>query len=104
VVKGIWFYEVPEEKQAEYLRKTAEIIRPFWESRECISYEVYQDYTHPRRFVKIQSYATVEAMERDGALFFQARDPSAVEAVETCRSYAQNVDHRLCVLREGPQV
>ena len=54
MVKGVWTFEVLEEKQEEYLRKTVEIIKPYWEERECTSYEVYQDYTNPRRFVKEQ--------------------------------------------------
>ena len=95
MVRGIWFYEVAEEKQAEYLQKTRDIIKPFWESKECLSYEVYQDWGNPRQFVKIQTYETRSAMERDGALFFEKQDPQAVKAVETFRSYAENIVNRL---------
>ena len=66
---AIFTFEVSEDKQAEYLKTTREVIKPFWESNECLSYEVYQDYfTSPTRFVKIQYYPDKETMERSLAL------------------------------------
>ncbi|MFC1669585.1 antibiotic biosynthesis monooxygenase [Spirochaetota bacterium] len=66
---AVFTFEVPEEKQEEYLKATNEIIKPFWEANECSSYEVFQDYfTSPERFVKIQFYPDKETMERSLAL------------------------------------
>jgi quinol monooxygenase YgiN len=102
MVKGIWFYEVAQDKQTEYLQKTKEIIKPFWESNECLSYEVYQDPENPRQFVKIQVYEDMAAMQRDGALLFEKKDPQAIEAVETFRSYAENMISRFVEMKVGP--
>ncbi len=66
---AVFTFEVPEEKQEEYLKVTGETIKPFWEANECLSYEVYQDYfTSSTRFVKIQFYPDKETMERSLAL------------------------------------
>ena len=99
MVKGIWTFEVPEEKQEEYLKMTAEFIKPFWESRGCISYQVYQDYTNPRRFVKEQIYPDKETLDRDVAAALEEKDPKAVEAVNLFRTYAKDIIRRLCIPR-----
>ena len=66
---AVFTFEVSEQKQAEYLKTTAEVIKPFWERHECLSYEVYQDYfTSPTRFVKIQFYKDKQTMEASLAL------------------------------------
>lgn len=66
---AVFTFEVPEEKQADYLKTTVEVIKPFWETHECLSYEVFQDYfVSPTRFVKIQFYPDKETMERSLAL------------------------------------
>jgi hypothetical protein len=95
MVKGVWTFEVPEEKQKEYLENTAKIIKPFWESHECRLYQVLKDYTHPRRFVKEQYYPDKETMERSLAL--AKEDPNAQAVVATFRKYAENVVRMRCV-------
>lgn len=97
MVKGVWTFEVLEEKQEEYLRKTVEIIKPFWEEHECISYEVYQDYTNPRGFVKEQYYPDIETMER--SLSVVKTDPMAKEIIDLFRQYATDIVRRRCVPR-----
>lgn len=96
MVKGIWIYEVPLDRQEAYLEATRKVIKPFWESHGCLSYEVYRDYETRTRFVKIQTYADVETMERDGRLVFVDRDPEALRVVELFRSFASNIEKRLC--------
>ncbi len=66
---AVFTFEVPEEKQEDYLKITVEVIKPFWEANECLSYEVFQDYfVSSTRFVKIQFYNDRETMERSLAL------------------------------------
>jgi len=101
MVKGVWVFEVPEEKQAAYLKATAEKIKPFWESHGCLSYQVHQDWIDPRRFVKEQYYADRETMERDGAILFEKKDPEAIAVVELFHSFAENVVRLLCETRVG---
>ena len=96
MVKGIWIYEVPLERQESYLKATRDAIKPFWESHGCLSYEVYRDYQTPTRFVKIQTYPDVETMERDGRLVFVDKDPGALRVVELFRSFTSTMEKRLC--------
>ncbi len=66
---AVFTYEVAKENQEAYLKATTEMIKPFWEANECLSYQVFQDYfTSPERFVKIQFYKDKETMERSLAL------------------------------------
>jgi quinol monooxygenase YgiN len=76
----VFTFEVAKENQVAYLETTREVIKPFWEANECLSYEVFQDYfTSPERFVKIQYYRDKETMERSLALARQ--DPKGQEIV-----------------------
>ncbi len=79
---AVFTFEVPEDKQEEYFNTTNNVIKPFWEANECLSYEVYQDYfVSPRHFVKIQYYPDKDTMERSLALARQ--DDRGKEVVET---------------------
>jgi hypothetical protein len=100
-VKGAWTFEVPEEKQAAYLKATAERIKPYWESHGCLSYQVHQDWIDPRRFVKEQYYPDRETMERDGALLFEQEDFEVLAMVDLFNSFAENVNRLLCEIRVG---
>ena len=42
MVKVVFTFEVAPEKQTEYLKATAEKIKPFWESHGCQSYQIWQ--------------------------------------------------------------
>ena len=97
MVKGVWTFEVPQEKQEEYLKITIEVIKPFWEGRGCLSYQVFQDYTNPLQFVKEQVYPDKESLDRDIASALDARDLEAVKIVKLFRSYAQNIVRRRCI-------
>ena len=52
MVKVIFLYEIPAEDQEEYLRETAEKIKPFWESKGCKSYSVWQESEDKECYVK----------------------------------------------------
>ena len=42
MVKVVFIFEVAPEKQSEYFKATAERIKPHWEARGCLSYQVWQ--------------------------------------------------------------
>ena len=42
MVKVVFTFDVAPEKQSEYLKATAEKIKPYWESHGCQSYDVWQ--------------------------------------------------------------
>ena len=78
---AVFTFEVEKERQEEYLKATAEVIKPFWEKHDCLSYEVYQDYfVSPTRFVKIQFYENKEVMERSLALARKSEEGKSIVA------------------------
>jgi len=87
MVKGVWV--------DEYLKKTREVIKPYWESHGCISYEVYRDTTNRCRFVKEQHYFDEESMER--SLNLALEDPLAKEVIAIFGQFAQNIVRMRCV-------
>lgn len=99
MVRGIWFFRVAEGKQEEFLQRINDIVKPYWESHQCIAYNIYQDINDATLFVKEQIYPDIEAMEQDGDLFFDNKDPRAAEVVEIFRSYATDLEKRLCYVR-----
>ena len=42
MVKVVFTFDVAPEKQSEYLKATAEKIKPYWESHGCQSYQIWQ--------------------------------------------------------------
>jgi len=48
----VFSFDVPEEKQAEYLKATSEKIKPFWEAHGCLSYDVWQTEEGSPAFIK----------------------------------------------------
>ena len=42
MVKVVFTFDVTPEKQSEYLKATAEEIKPYWEAHGCQSYQVWQ--------------------------------------------------------------
>lgn len=94
MIRGIWQFEVAPEKQDDYLEATATLIKPYWESQACLSYEVYQDRENPRRFFKMQVYKNQQDLDKDAVLL--SSDPGAQEAVQTFRSFAENVTPCFC--------
>ena len=57
----IFTFDVPEEKQAEYLKATAEKIKPFWESHGCQAYDIWQSTEGSPAFLKTMFYADTGA-------------------------------------------
>jgi quinol monooxygenase YgiN len=63
MVKVIFQYNVPKEKQTEYLKLTQDKIKPFWESNGCKSYTVWQVAESETGFVKEMLFESASAMK-----------------------------------------
>ena len=92
MVKVIFRYEVAQEKQVDYLKATAEVIKPFWESHGCISYTVWQ--VEDGSFIKEMLFADEETRQK--ALALPQSDAKAKEAVGLFTQYALNTTRRAC--------
>jgi len=80
----LYTYEVPVGKQSEYLKATAEKIKPFWESHGCKSYNVWQAAEGGTSFLKPMFFEDMAAMEKAMAL------PEAKPIVDLFKSFAIN--------------
>ncbi len=90
MVKVIFHYEVPVEKQEEYIKVTAEKIKPFWESHGCQSYSVWQMKDQPITFVKEMVFQDIGSMEKTMAL------DEANPVKELFYTFAANISRKVC--------
>jgi quinol monooxygenase YgiN len=63
MIKIVFSYEVPNEKQDEYLEITRSQIKPFWESHGCGSYTVWLSIEGSKKFLKEMVFKDEGAME-----------------------------------------
>lgn len=73
MVKVIFEYNVPKEKQTDYLQVTQEKIKPFWEAHGCQSYSVWSVQESETGFVKEMLFENISAMKE--TLSLKEADP-----------------------------
>ena len=95
MVKVIFMYDVPQEKREEYLKVTAEVIKPFWESHGCLSYNVWQTNEGSPDFIKEMLFDSQASREKSTAM--QADDPKTKEVVGLFSKYAVNTQRKSCL-------
>ncbi len=83
----IFLYDVPEEKQADYLKATSEKIKPFWEAHGCDSYDVWQTSDGSPAFMKIMLFKDADAMTKS----LQGSGEEAIPVVDLYNSFATDV-------------
>ena len=89
MVKVIFFYDIPEEKQKEYLEVTAQKIKPFWESNGCDSYTVWKIEGSNTSFVKEMLFRDGSTMKR--TLSLESAEPSK----ELFYGFAENISRKI---------
>ncbi len=90
MVTVMYEYDVPVEKQAEYLQATKEKIKPFWESIGCHAYDVWQVADSETKFVKAMLFEDMSAMKeivanKEGETF-----------IKLYYTFAENVSKKVC--------
>ena len=63
MLKIVYVYEVSEEKRDEYLKVTAEMIKPFWESHGCDAYTLWVPMEGSTRFMKEMDFKDEGTMQ-----------------------------------------
>jgi len=63
MVTVLYEYDVPVEKQAEYIQATREKIKPFWESIGCAAYDIWQVAGSETKFIKTMLFKDMSAMK-----------------------------------------
>ena len=63
MLKIVYVYEVSEEKRDQYLKVTAEMIKPFWESHGCEAYTLWVPMEGSTRFMKEMDFKDEGTMQ-----------------------------------------
>jgi quinol monooxygenase YgiN len=93
MVKIIFEYEIPAEDRDEYLRETSEKVKPFWESKGCKGYYVWQEAEKENRFVK-------EMLFDDAASLKEIMNLEEAEPYKSIfRQFAKDISRRIIVQR-----
>lgn len=89
MIKVIFFYDIREEKQKEYLEVTAQKIKPYWESNGCDSYTVWKVDGNQTAFVKEMLFGDEPTMKRTLSL------ESAEPLKELFYAFAENISRKI---------
>lgn len=88
----VFTFDVPEEKQAEYLKATTEKIKPFWESHGCQAYDIWQTTDGEPAFLKTMFFSDTEDRKKA-----TEGNPEAIPIVQLWGSFATNVSRKTYV-------
>ncbi len=91
MVKVIFEYEISTEDQETYLRETKEKIKPFWESKGCKGYHVWQESENKDRFVKEMLFDDPSSMKE----IMNLEEAETVK--EIFRKFAKDVKSKICI-------
>ncbi len=90
MVTAIFEYDIPVEKQGDYIQTTKDRIKPLWESIGCKAYDIWQVTESETRFVKTMLFEDMSAMKK-------AMDNKEAEPVkEVFGKFAENVSRMIC--------
>ena len=90
MVTVIFEYDIPTEKQAEYIQITKEKIKPLWESIGCQAYDIWQVAGSETRFVKTMLFGDMAAMK----VTLAQKEADSVK--EIFGKFAENVSRKVC--------
>ncbi|MCX6013209.1 MAG: hypothetical protein NTV30_07350 [Chloroflexi bacterium] len=93
MVKDVFMFSVLPEKVDEYLKVTTKVIKPFWESYGCLSYDIWQTKEGSPDFIKEMIYKDEASKEKTIA----AAAPKSREIVKLFGQYAVNLQRKSCV-------
>jgi len=91
MVTVIYEYDVPVEKQVEYIQTTNEKIKPFWESIGCSAYDIWQVAESETKFIKTMLFEDMSAMKETVA------KKEAAPFKDLWYKFAQDVSRKICV-------
>ena len=90
MVTVIFEYDIPVEKQAEYIQTTKEEIKPLWESIGCKAYDIWKVAESETGFVKTMLFEDISTMKETMA--HKKADP----VKEIFGRFAENVSRKVC--------
>ena len=90
MVTVIFEYDVPVEKQGDYIRSTKEKIKPLWESIGCVKYDIWRVAENETGFVKTMLFEDPTAMKETMA----NKEADLVKKI--FGQFAENVSRKVC--------
>lgn len=90
MVTLIFEYNIPIEKQAEYIQITKEKIKPLWESIGCEAYDIWQVAESETGFVKTMLFGDIPTMKATLA----RKEADSVK--EIFGKFAEDVSRKVC--------
>lgn len=91
MVKLYFYYDVAEDKQAEYMKFVTEVLKPFFRSHGARSYNVYQN-VNPEKYTNFMAemiFDDVNTMRKTKAL--HGKDPEYDAMVKRFWSFVTEV-------------
>ena len=85
----VFTFDVPEAKQADYLKATTEKIKPFWESHGCEAYDIWQTTDGEPAFIKTMLFSDTDARKKASE-----GNAEAMPIVQLFSSFATNVSRK----------
>lgn len=96
MVKVIFSFEVPKEKQEEFLEFVKSGIKPYWESHGCLAYEVWQAEGETA-FIKTMDFSDLQTMKT--VMPAQEQNPECRALIERFESYTINLSRKSYIKR-----
>jgi quinol monooxygenase YgiN len=90
MVTVIFEYDIPVEKQDQYIQATKDKIKPLWESIGCKAYDIWQVAESETRFVKTMLFEDMPAMKHAMAL------EEAEPVKELFYKFAADISRKIC--------
>ena len=90
MVTIIFEYDIPVEKQTEYVQVTLEKIKPFWESIGCKAYDIWQVADSETGFLKTMLFEDASQLKNSMA----RKEADAVK--EIFGKFSENVSRKMC--------
>jgi quinol monooxygenase YgiN len=93
MVMMVYIFEVPAQKHSQYLKVSAEKIKPFWESHGCKSYNLLQAAEGGTSFIKLMAWEDKASMEKTMAL----REGEGKPIIDLFNSFATKVVRKVYI-------
>lgn len=93
MVKVIFSFEVPKEKQKEFLDfvKSESGTKAWWEANGCLAYDVYQA-DGENAFIKTMDFTDKETMSK--IMPANEQNPECIALIEKFESYTINISRK----------
>lgn len=91
MVKVVFSFEVPKERQKEFIDFVMTGTKPWWESHGCLAYDVWQA-DGENAFIKTMDFADKDTMAK--IMPVNEQDPECKALIEKFESYTVNITRK----------